>query len=121
MPLKVVPAEQESLQQLWLWAGQAARMLLAAGMAFDMRTAAFLSNLLGGEFRSETSCIDGVMFPADSFAVCTAASRAALDKHMQIIVEISFYFLLREFFLGCCQIRSAQLAAFCKFEIGSRN
>lgn len=34
----------------------------------------FLSNLLGGEFHSETSCIDGVMFPADSFAVCTAAS-----------------------------------------------
>lgn len=43
---------------------------------FDMRKAVwlFLSNLLEGEFHSETSCIDGVMFPADSFAVCTAAS-----------------------------------------------
>lgn len=41
----------------------------------DMRSSlAFLSNSLEGEFHSETSCIDGVMFPADSFAVCTAAS-----------------------------------------------
>lgn len=43
---------------------------------FDVRKAVwlFLSNLLEGEFHSETSCIDGVMFPADSFAVCTTAS-----------------------------------------------
>lgn len=55
-------------QQLWVRAGQSP--------GSDTREAVwlFLSNLLEGEFHSETSCIDGVMFPADSFAVCTAAS-----------------------------------------------